>query len=638
MILACKDITKSFGTDIILKNITFQIEEKEKVALVGVNGAGKSTLFKILAGELSYDHGEIFKSKDTSIGYLSQNMEINTNNNILDEMMTVFSELIEIESSIRFLEEEMSAHKGENLSQLMHQYSLLQHEFEQKNGYGFKSQIKGVLKGLGFNESEFSQPINVLSGGQKTRVALAKLLLSNPSVLLLDEPTNHLDISAIEWLEDFLKSYSGSVIIISHDRYFLDRIVSKVIEIENNKSSVYNGNYSFYAKYKQINREIQMNQYLAQQKEIKRQEEVIQTLRSFNREKSIKRARSREKALEKIERIERPEALPSSMKLSLEPKIQSGNDVLHVENLSKAFGSRKLFENVSFDLKKGEKVALIGPNGVGKTTLFRILLDQVAPDNGFFRLGTNVKISYYDQEHQNISYNKTIIDEISDTYPTLTLGEIRNVLAAFLFTGDDVFKEISSLSGGEKGRVSLAKIMLSEGNFLLLDEPTNHLDLLSKEVLEDAINNYQGTVLYISHDRYFINRTADKVLELTPYGIKEYLGNYDYYIEKRSQIKLDNTEKEITPAEKVSSSKEEWLKRKEEQAQQRRLQAQIENIEKQIHEIENQIEEVNQQLCLEEIYTNPEKSQEMLDKKNQLEEELERLYEQWEELQALQGV
>ncbi|HHW67587.1 MAG TPA: ABC-F type ribosomal protection protein [Epulopiscium sp.] len=637
MILACKDITKTFGTDIILKNITFQIEEKEKVAIVGVNGAGKSTLFKILAGELSYDSGEIFKAKDTSIGYLSQNMEINTNNTILDEMMTVFSELLEIESSIRLLEEKMSAHKGEDLSNLMRQYSLLQHEFEEKNGYGFKSQIKGVLKGLGFDESEISKPINILSGGQKTRVALAKLLLSSPSVLLLDEPTNHLDISAIEWLEDFLKSYSGTVMIISHDRYFLDRIATKVIEIENTKSSVYNGNYSFYAKYKQINREIQMNQYLAQQKEIKRQEEVIQTLRSFNREKSIKRARSREKALEKIERIERPEALPSSMKLTLEPKIQSGNDVLHVENLSKAFGNRKLFENVSFDLKRGEKVALIGPNGVGKTTLFRILLDQIDPDSGFFRLGTNVKIGCYDQEHQNISYNKTIIDEISDAYPTLTLGEIRNILAAFLFTGDDVFKEISSLSGGEKGRVSLAKIMLSEGNFLLLDEPTNHLDLLSKEVLEDALNHYEGTVLYISHDRYFINRTADKVLELTPHGIKEYLGNYDYYIEKRNQIKFEHTEKETVPAEK-SSSKEEWLKRKEEQAQQRKLQGSIEKIEKQIHETENEIEAINEQLCLEEVYTNPKKSAEMLDKKSQLEEELERLYEQWDELQSMLGI
>ncbi|NLM13543.1 MAG: ABC-F family ATP-binding cassette domain-containing protein [Epulopiscium sp.] len=638
MILACKDITKTFGTDIILKNITFQIEEKEKVALVGVNGAGKSTLFKILAGELSYDGGEIFKAKDTTIGYLSQNMEINTDNSILDEMLTVFSELIELEASIRLLEKEMSAHQRENLSQLMNQYSLLQQEFEQKNGYGFRSQIKGVLKGLGFNENEFNKPVNVLSGGQKTRLALAKLLLSNPSVLLLDEPTNHLDISAIEWLEDFLKSYSGTVMIISHDRYFLDRIVSKVIEIENTKSSVYNGNYSFYAKQKQINREIQMNHYLAQQKEIKRQEEVIQTLRSFNREKSIKRAKSREKALEKIERIERPEALPSSMKLTLKPKIQSGNDVLHVENLSKSFGNHKLFENVSFDLKRGEKIALIGPNGVGKTTLFRILLDQIAPDKGFFRLGTNVKIGYYDQEHQTISSNKTIIDEISDTYPNLTLGEIRNILAAFLFTGDDVFKEISSLSGGEKGRVALAKIMLSEGNFLLLDEPTNHLDLLSKEVLEDALNNYQGTVLYISHDRYFINRTATKVLELTPYGIKEYLGNYDYYIEKRNQIQFNSMEKELPSAEKLSSSKEEWLKRKEEQAQQRKLQGSIEKIENQIHETENQIEEINQQLCLEEVYTNPEKSQEILNMKTQLEEELERLYEQWEELQSLVGI
>lgn len=632
MILACKDINKSFGVDIILKDITFQIEEKEKVALIGVNGAGKSTLFKILAGKLSFDSGEIYKSKETSIGYLSQNVDIDTDNTILDEMLSVFSELIELETIIHSLEEKMSSHKDIGLSKLMHQYSLLQHEFEEKNGYGYKSQIRGILKGLGFTENEFNQPINVLSGGQKTRIALAKLLLSNPSILLLDEPTNHLDINAIEWLEEFLKNYPSTVIIISHDRYFLDRIVSKVIEIENNKSSIYNGNYSFYAKHKQLNREIEINQYLSQQKEIKRQEEVIQTLRSFNREKSVRRARSREKALEKMEKIERPEALPSSIRLSLEPRIQSGNDVLHIENLSKAFDDKKLFDNVTFHLKKGEKAALIGSNGVGKTTLFRMILNVFPSDKGIISLGTNVKIGYYDQEHQNIYHNKTIIDEISDTYPALTLGEIRNILAAFLFTGDDVFKQISSLSGGEKGRVSLAKIMLSEGNFLLLDEPTNHLDLLSKEVLEDALNNYQGTVLYISHDRYFINKTADKVLELNSWGITEYLGNYDYYIEKRNQIKAGESEK-VTPSnEKPSSTKDEWLRKKEEQSQQRKLQTQIENIESQIHAVENQIEEADKALCLEEVYSNPEKATEIYNKKIQLESELEELYSQWEKL------
>lgn len=635
MILACKNINKSFGTDIILKDITFQIEEKEKVALVGINGAGKSTLFKILAGEISYDSGEIFKPKEVSLGYLSQNMEINTNNNIFDEMLLVFQDLIEMEANLRLLEKEMSTHGNDTLTNLMNQYSTLQHQFEEKNGYSFKSQIRGVLKGLGFREEQFTQPVSILSGGEKTRIALARILLSSPSVLLLDEPTNHLDINAIEWLEDFLKSYPGTAIIISHDRYFLDRITTKVIEIENNNASVYNGNYSFYAKHKMINREIQLNQYLNQQKEIKRQEEVIQTLRSFNREKSIKRARSREKALEKIDKIEKPEALPSSMTLNLEPKIQSGNDIVHVENLSKAYNSKKLFENVSFDLKKGEKVALIGPNGVGKTTLFRIILNQTNCDDGSFNLGANVKIGYYDQEHQNISCNKTIIDEISDSYPTLTHGEIRNVLAAFLFKGDEVFKKISTLSGGEKGRVSLAKIMLSEGNFLLLDEPTNHLDLLSKEVLEDAINSYRGTVLYISHDRYFINRTATRILELNPRGIKEYLGNYDYYIEKRTQLKPNTSNDTTSQNKKPSSIKEDWLRKKEEQTNLRRLQSQIEDIENQIHEIEYQIKECDKKLNLEDIYTNPEKSTSIYEQKLKLEAQLENLYLEWENLNHL---
>ena len=635
MILACKNINKSFGTDIILKDITFQIEEKEKVALVGINGAGKSTLFKILAGEISYDSGEIFKPKEVSLGYLSQNMEINTNNNIFDEMLLVFQDLIEMEANLRLLEKEMSTHGNDTLTNLMNQYSTLQHQFEEKNGYSFKSQIRGVLKGLGFREEQFTQPVSILSGGEKTRIALARILLSSPSVLLLDEPTNHLDINAIEWLEDFLKSYPGTAIIISHDRYFLDRITTKVIEIENNNASVYNGNYSFYAKHKMINREIQLNQYLNQQKEIKRQEEVIQTLRSFNREKSIKRARSREKALEKIDKIEKPEALPSSMTLNLEPKIQSGNDIVHVENLSKAYNSKKLFENVSFDLKKGEKVALIGPNGAGKTTLFRIILNQTNCDDGSFNLGANVKIGYYDQEHQNISCNKTIIDEISDSYPTLTHGEIRNVLAAFLFKGDEVFKKISTLSGGEKGRGSLAKIMLSEGNFLLLDEPTNHLDLLSKEVLEDAINSYRGTVLYISHDRYFINRTATRILELNPRGIKEYLGNYDYYIEKRTQLKPNTSNDTTSQNKKPSSIKEDWLRKKEEQTNLRRLQSQIEDIENQIHEIEYQIKECDKKLNLEDIYTNPEKSTSIYEQKLKLEAQLENLYLEWENLNHL---
>lgn len=633
MILSCKDISKSFGIDQILKDISFQIEEKEKVAVTGVNGAGKSTLFKILAGEIAPDSGEIFKAKEAVIGYLPQNAEMDSEHTIYEEMLKVFKDVMELEANLHALEKEMSTLNGSKLTKLMDKYSALQHQFEELNGYGYKSHIKGVLKGLGFNDNQLCQPINQLSGGQKTRVALAKLLLSSPSLLLLDEPTNHLDISAIEWLEEFLKNYPYAVLIISHDRYFLDKLVTKVIEIENNQASLYKGNYSYYAKQKQFNREIQLKQYINQQKEIKRQEEIIQTLRSFNREKSLKRAISREKALEKMEKIQAPAALPASMKFSLKPRFESGNDVLHVENLSKSFNGKKLFQNISFHLKKGEKVALIGPNGIGKTTLFRILLNQLNYDEGSFRLGTNVKISYYDQEQQNLSLNKTIIDEISDAYPSLTLGEIRNILAAFLFTGDDVFKPIASLSGGERGRVSLCKIMLSEGNFLLLDEPTNHLDLISKEILEDAINHYTGTILYISHDRYFINKTASKILELSPYGITEYLGNYDYYLEKRAQIK-DDVKASMEKEEKTKSSKDEWLRQKEEQAQQRKLQAQIEHIENQIHDIERQIEEINELLCLEEVYTSPEKSKEAYDAKVSLEEKLESLYQQWEELHS----
>ncbi|WP_058486259.1 ABC-F family ATP-binding cassette domain-containing protein [Defluviitalea phaphyphila] len=634
MVLACNNINKSFGANTILKNINFQIEEKEKVAVVGVNGAGKSTLFKILAGKLSCDSGEIFKPKEITIGYLSQDTKINNNNTIFEEMLTVFSPLIKMENELRSMEKQMSILKGKELSKLMQQYSILQQEFEEKNGYGFKSQIHGVLKGLGFNQKQFNQPINQLSGGQKTRVSLAKLLLSNPSILLLDEPTNHLDISAIEWLEDFLKNYSGTIMIISHDRYFLDKISSKVIEIENNTAFVYNGNYSFYAKHKKINREIQIKQYLLQEKEIKRQKEIIKTLRSFNREKSIKRAKSREKALEKIEKIEKPKSLPSPMKLTLEPKIKSGYDVLHVENISKSFGDKKIFENISFDLKKGDKVALIGPNGVGKTTLFKILLNQIPHDSGTFSLGTNVKIGYYDQEHQNISHDKSIIDEISDAYPNLSFGEIRNILAAFLFTGDDVFKKISTLSGGEKGRVSLAKIMLSEGNFLLLDEPTNHLEIISKEVLEDALNNYTGTVLYISHDRYFINKTANKILELNSNGITEYMGNYDYYIEKRNQIKLNTLEQNINKKEKSKSSKEDWLRKKEEQARQKKIKSQIEKIENKIQQIEDEIKKADEKLCLEEVYSDPKKSQEVYEIKLSLEEELDKLYAEWDKLNS----
>ena len=531
MIFACKDIQKSYGIDTILEKVSFNIEDREKVAIVGVNGAGKTTVFKIITGEISADNGDMFIRKDASMGYLAQNFVIDKNITVYEEMLSVFNNIMDMEKKLRDMENKMANVSEAELPKFMEQYSRLSHDFEQLDGYSYKSRIKGVLKGLGFTEEEYNKPLNTLSGGQKTRVHLGKLLLTQPDLLLLDEPTNHLDIDSLVWLEDFLRSYPKAVLIISHDRYFMDRIVTKVIEIENKKSTIYEGNYSYYAEQKKINRQIQLKQYINQQKEIKHQEEVIRTLRSFNREKSIKRAESREKALEKMERVERPESLPDKMRLTLTPRITSGNDVLHAENLSKSFPDKTLFSGVNFDVRRSEKVAIIGPNGVGKSTLFKMLLGKVKYDSGEIKLGTNVNIGYYDQEQQSLDETKTIFQEISDTYPNMTNGEIRNVLAAFVFTGDDIFKTIGSLSGGEKGRISLAKIMLSEANLLMLDEPTNHLDMFSKEILENAINSYEGTVIYISHDRYFINRTAERILDLNPYGVTEYLGNYDYYLD-----------------------------------------------------------------------------------------------------------
>lgn len=632
MILACKDVSKSYGIETILENITFHIEQNEKVAIVGVNGAGKSTLFKILIGDLALDSGEVYKAKETSLGYLAQDMQIDVQNTILEEMIKVFKNIIDMETKLRDMENDMANHSGSDLEKLMNDYSNLQHKFEESNGYGYKSKIKGVIKGLGFTDDEFDQPIYQLSGGQKTRVALGKLLLSEPDILLLDEPTNHLDLEAVNWLEEFLRGYFGSVLIISHDRYFLDRIVTKVIEIENKKSTIYEGNYSFYAHQKEVGFEVKLKQYLDQQKEIKRQEQVIEKLRSFNREKSIKRAESREKLLDKIERIEKPESLPDKMRLILEPSIKSGNDVIHIENLSKSFDNIPLFYNLNLDIKKEDKVAILGPNGVGKTTLFKIILNLEIKDAGKIKLGTNVKIGYYDQEQQSLDTSKTIIEEIGYTYPNLTNTQIRNMLAAFVFTGDDVFKPIKALSGGEKGRVSLAKLMLSGSNFLLLDEPTNHLDMFSKEILENAINKFSGTVLYISHDRYFINRTAKRILEMSQTGFTQYLGNYSYYMEKKAEAKLKklNTHVDIN---KDNSNKSEWLRKKEEQANIKRKQNQIQKLEDQINSIEIQIAELDKLLCLEDIYSNPEKSKEIYDNKASLESQLDSLYDKWEDLQ-----
>ncbi|MBO5330517.1 MAG: ABC-F type ribosomal protection protein [Anaerotignum sp.] len=641
MILACRQLHKAYGIDVILEKITFHIEEREKAAIVGVNGAGKTTLFKVLTGEISADGGEFYLKKDTSVGYLAQNIHIESDKTIYEEMLSVFEKIIQTEANLREMENEMGGLSGQALADKMEEYAALQHYFEQHDGYSYQSRMKGVLKGLGFTESDFKRPMNQLSGGQKTRVHLGKLLLSKPDVLLLDEPTNHLDIASIEWLEDFLRTYPGSVLIISHDRYFLDRIVTKVIEIENKKSYVYNGNYSFYWQQKEINREIQQKAYDMQQKEIKHQEDVIRTLRQFNREKSIKRAESREKVLDKMERIDRPDALPDQMRLTLTPFLTSGNDVLHAENLSKSYGGQKIFQDVSFDVKRSDKVAIIGPNGVGKSTLFRMLLKEVSSDSGLIRFGTNVFVGYYDQEQAKLDESKTIFEEISDSYPTLTQGQIRNMLAAFVFTGDDVFKPISALSGGEKGRVSLAKIMLSKANTLMLDEPTNHLDMFSKEVLESAINRYEGTCIYISHDRYFINKTAEKILELTPDGVILYNGNYDYYLEKKAERARNELEKALqnnqkattaTPAQPISETKNDWLKQKEQQAAERKLANKIKKVEAEIEETENAIAKADEDMAA--CGTDFSKANEIFSEKTKLEEKLEALYEEWEELHS----
>lgn len=627
MILACNHIHKSFITNVILDDVTFHIEEKEKIALIGMNGSGKTTLFRIISGNLEPDSGEIIKSKSCSIGYLPQHVSIDSDKTVYDELLTVFDHLTQMEDELRQMESSISNAAPDALDQLVKDYDLLRESFEDQQGYMYKSLIRGVLSGLGLSDDAYDKPVSILSGGQKTRVALAKLLLQNPNVLLLDEPTNHLDIEAIEWLEGFLRAYDGAAIIISHDRYFLDRIVTKVVEIEHHKSFVYEGNYSFFTKQKAINKASEARQYNNQQREIKRQEQVIDKLRQFNREKSIKRAESREKQLDKVERIEKPLEASDGMRLSLTPQIQSGHDVLHAENLAKSFDDLDLFKNLNFSIQRGDKIALVGPNGIGKTTLFRIFMGKVAPSFGTVTLGTNVVVGYYDQEHQTLDNSSRILDELQNAFPDTKTVTIRNVLAAFLFTGDDVFKLISTLSGGEKGRVALAKIMLSKANFLLLDEPTNHLDIMSKEILEEALVNYEGTVLYISHDRYFINRTATKVLEMSATGMDTYLGNYDYYMEKKLQVVKEESE----DAPVISDAKDQWLRAKEAQANLRRLENQLAKTEEEIHTVEESLSFIEGQLCLEDVYTNPQKSEEYVTQRTDLENKLQALYAQWEE-------
>lgn len=642
MILSCSNVTKAFGTEVVLSQVSFHINEQEKAAIVGINGAGKSTLLKIIIGEQQPDEGNVLFSKGTTFGYLAQHQGLDWDHTIYEELLEVKKDIIELDGKIRQLELDMKTARGDRLDAMLKTYTNLTHEFEQKNGYACRSETVGILKGLGFTEEEFEKKTSTLSGGQKTRIALGKLLLASPDVILLDEPTNHLDLASIAWLETYLLNYKGAVILVAHDRYFLDKIVTKVIELEHGKAQMFLGNYSSFAQKKEALRAAQFKQYMNQQKEIKHQEEVITKLRSFNREKSIRRAESREKMLNKIERVEKPVQENAKMLIRLEPHILSGNDVLTITGLSKSFGENHLFSDVSFQIKREEKVAIIGNNGTGKTTLLKIINNMLPGDSGEITLGAKVKIGYYDQEQQVLTMDKTLLDELQDAYPSMDNTSIRNVLAAFLFTNDDVFKRICDLSGGERGRVSLAKLMLSEANLLILDEPTNHLDIISKEILENAIRNYSGTVLYVSHDRYFINKTATRILDLTDGGLVNYIGNYDYYLEKKGNS--------IKPAKEPGQSKSShgpsgpedqplplgkltWQQQKEEQAKIRKLQNDIKRCEEEISSLEQRNEEIDSLLAMEEVYTNPEKLLEVNTEKKEVEARLEELLELWESLQ-----
>lgn len=637
MILACHGISKSFGENVIVTEGSFHIEDHEKAALVGPNGAGKTTLFKMIVGELSSDAGEIILTKGKTLGYLAQHQDMVSGSTIYEEVKLAKADIIAMEAQLRSIECELKHLKGDALTARLETYHRLTAAFERENGYAYESEITGVLKGLGFREEDFSKPVSTLSGGQKTRVSLGKLLLTKPDILLLDEPTNHLDLNSIAWLETYLLNYPGAVLIVSHDRYFLDRVVTKVLEIEMGKLMTYMGNYSEYAEKKRRLREAQLKEYLNQQQEIRHHEAVIEKLRSFNREKSIKRAESREKMLEKITPVEKPVEMNTEIHLNLEPSRESGNDVLFVEHLSKAFPNQVLFRDVNFELRRGEHVAIIGDNGTGKTTLLKILNQVIPADSGTFTLGTNVEIGYYDQEHHVLHMEKTIFDEISDDYPDLTNTKIRNMLAAFLFTGDDVFKRIGDLSGGERGRVSLAKLMLSKANFLILDEPTNHLDITSKEILEKALNDYTGTLLYVSHDRYFINQTATRILDLVNQTFVNYIGNYDYYLEKREELTAvyaGGTEdaSDSVSSETVSESKLSWQEQKEANARARKRQNDLKKTEERITRLEERDAEIDGMMTLEEIFTNSVRCQELADEKASIAEELEVLYEQWEHL------
>lgn len=635
MILSCNNISKSFGTDIIIKSCSFNIEDHEKAAIVGINGAGKSTLLKIITGEEPADTGIVTLAKDKTLGYLAQQQDLQSDRSIYDELLSVKQYILDMESELRRIEAAMNSASGDELEALMNRYTNLNHEFEMNNGYAYKSEITGVLKGLGFTEEDFSLHVNTLSGGQKTRVSLGKLLLSKPDIIMLDEPTNHLDMESISWLENYLLNYNGAVLIVAHDRYFLDKIVSKVIEIDNGDCTVFSGNYTDYASKKAILRNMKLKEYLNQQRDIKHQEEVIAKLKQFNREKSIKRAESREKMLDKMEVVDKPVELNAKMNIQLEPSVVSGNDVLTVTDLTKSFDGNTLFNNINFDIKRGERVALIGNNGTGKTTILKLINGIIQPDSGSIYLGAKVAIGYYDQEHHVLDPDKTLFQEIQDAYPDLNNTQIRNTLAAFLFTDDDVFKYIRDLSGGERGRVSLAKLMLSNANLLILDEPTNHLDIVSKEILENALNSYTGTVLYVSHDRYFINATATRIIELTNQNIVNYIGNYDYYLEKRDILTTKTfpaTTDSSSADTAVKDSKISWQQSREEQNRLKKRKNEIKRTEERISVVEERLAAIDAEYSDPSIGSNTARLMELHNESSELQKELDELYEHWDSL------
>ena len=635
IVLSCNNLNKSFGIDSILENVNFTVNEYDKIGIIGVNGTGKTTLFKIISGIYGYDSGDIYTSKDCEIGYLEQNTNFHSENTILEEVLEVFKDVIEMEKYLRDLEhkisEESSNTNSTTLEKLMNEYSNKLEAFSDMNGYGYKSEAKGVLKGLGFSDEDMDKPISILSGGEKTRVLLGKLLLKKPTLLLLDEPTNHLDSEAIEWLEVFLKQYKGTVILISHDRYFLDQVVNRIFEIHNKKLKTYNGNYSDFIKASAIEKELELKKFEDQQKDIKKQEESIERLKAFGREKHLKRARSKEKALAKVDVLDKPEVYRKKAKIEFNPSVTSGNDVLQLRDISMGYGERILFKDLNLDIYRGEKVALIGANGIGKSTLFKIIMNEITPLSGDIKFGTNVNVSYFHQEQKTLNLDNTIIDEIWEDNKQLTQTSLRTMLGAFLFEGEEVFKKISTLSGGERARVAILKLILSNANLLLLDEPTNHLDIDSKEVLEEALSSYTGTIFTISHDRYFLNTVVDKVLVLDENGITEYLGNYDYYIEKKKQVQEMNTV-EVIEEKTKTQLKEEKRKEREQREAEKKNRVKRQNIEKEIEETEAKIEEMDVLLCQEEVYSNPEKSKDVSLQKASLEEKLSALYEEWESL------